>query len=224
MRRTSHADKNATNTSMARVLAVLQPMSETYAIGVNLQQYVHVLWPVIHCKADSMTTLLLAQLVTIILLIHAPCAAVRFCMVANLMAGVHHAANTPLCCRCIAVPFLLMSVVGQWREKWDSYQLLISTSTAAFFQALVRSLLPLCGGAGDAASGAGLLLLPSFVVLGLLLLWPRFTHDFPDPKQMSRKMMSATMMTATPMTIFIFRLFHHILRRRARPLLTKRSA
>lgn len=110
--------------------------------------------------------------------------------------------------------------------KWDSYQLLISTSAAALLQALVRSLLPLGGDAG-AASGVGLpllLLLPSFAVLGLLLLLPRFTHDFPDPKQMSRKMMSATMMTATPMTIFIFRLFHHILRRRARPLLTKRSA
>lgn len=69
-------------------------------------------------------------------------------------------------------------------------------------------------GAGDAAGAAG----------GLLFLVPFLTQLLPEPKHMSRKMIKITMMTATPMTSFILRLFHHILRRSARPLFTKRSA
>lgn len=75
--------------------------------------------------------------------------------------------------------------------------------------------------AASAGCGLGLGLAAASLPL-LLSLWR--TQLCPEPKQMSRKMMRMTMMTATPITSFIFRLFHHILRRNARPLFTKRSA
>eukprot|EP00878_Enallax_costatus_P046331 GHUV01056182.1.p1 GENE.GHUV01056182.1~~GHUV01056182.1.p1 ORF type:complete len:132 (-),score=27.71 GHUV01056182.1:7-402(-) len=67
------------------------------------------------------------------------------------------------------------------------------------------------GDVGAAGAAAGVL---------LFLL----TQLRPPPKQMSRKIIRMTMMTATPITIFILKLFHHILCRKARPLFTKRSA